>query len=83
MLSSFVTLTVGWTALAVAWEYDSDVKFLRVLASLPVACIVLGLLLQAAGLHTLFRAGSGFDTTTRLQGASIPISSLSPHSSGP
>ena len=72
VLSSFVTLTVGWTALAVAWEYDSDVRFLRVLAALPVACVLLGVLLQAAGLHTLFRAGSGFDTTTRLQGASIP-----------
>lgn len=72
VLSSFVTLTVGWTALAVAWDYDSDVKFLRVLAALPVACVLLGFLLQAAGLHSLFRAGTGFDLTTRLQGASIP-----------
>ena len=72
VLSSFATLTVGWTALAVAWDFKSDVKFLRVLAALPVACVLLGVLLQAAGLHDLFRAGTGFDTTTRLQGASIP-----------
>lgn len=72
VLSSFATLTVGWTALSVAWDYESDVRFLRVLAALPVACVLLGVLLQAAGLHDLFRAGTGFDTTTRLQGASIP-----------
>jgi teichuronic acid biosynthesis protein TuaE len=72
VLSSFVTLTVGWTALAVAWDYEEDVRFLRVLAFLPVASVLLGVLLQAAGLHPVFRAASGADTTTRLQGASIP-----------
>ena len=47
-------------------------EFLRVLAASPVACVLLGVLLEAAGLDDLFRAGTGFDTTTRLQGASIP-----------
>jgi teichuronic acid biosynthesis protein TuaE len=65
VLSSFVTLSVGWTALAVSWDFRRDVAFLRVLCVLPVASVVVGGLLQVAGLDTLYRA-------SRLQGASIP-----------
>ena len=71
MLSSFVTLTVGWTALAVAWDLRTDASYLKILASLPVACVLLGGLLQAAHLHELFQHGAGY-STTRLQGASQP-----------
>jgi teichuronic acid biosynthesis protein TuaE len=71
MLSSFVTLTVGWTALAVAWDLRTDARYLKILACLPVACVVLGGLLQVAHVHTLFQHGAGF-STTRLQGASGP-----------
>jgi hypothetical protein len=71
-LSSFVTLTVGWTALAVNWRYDEDLVYLRVIACLPIACLVFGLALQAGGLHSFLETGVGFDTTTRLAGASIP-----------
>jgi hypothetical protein len=72
VLSSFVTLTVGWTALAVCWDFRRDVVFLRILSALPVASVVLGALLQVAGLDTLFRSAGGFDSASRLQGASIP-----------
>lgn len=71
MLSSFVTLTVGWTALSVKWRFDSDVDYLKVLSCLPVACVLLGVVLQAAGLHQLIEHGTGFDSSTRLAGASI------------
>ncbi|HEX3974777.1 MAG TPA: O-antigen ligase family protein [Solirubrobacteraceae bacterium] len=72
MLSSFVTLTVGWTALSIKWDRERDARYLKVLSCLPVACVLLGVLLQGAGLHTLFDHGTGFDSTTRLQGASGP-----------
>lgn len=71
MLSSFVTLTVGWTALAVAWDLRTDAWYLRVLACLPVACVLLGGLLEVAHLHTLYDIGAG-SATPRLQGASGP-----------
>lgn len=71
MLSSFVTLTVGWTALAVAWDMRADARYLKVLAFLPVACVALGVLLQLAGVHDLFQEGAGY-ATKRLQGASGP-----------
>jgi teichuronic acid biosynthesis protein TuaE len=70
MLSSFVTLTVGWTALAVAWDLRSDVCYLKVLSFLPVASVLLGVLLQIAGLHTVLQ--HGFGAGARLQGASGP-----------
>ncbi len=72
MLSSFVTLTVGWTALSIKWDRERDGRYLKVLSVLPVACILLGALLQFAGIHPLFDHGTGFDSTTRLQGASGP-----------
>ena len=72
MLSSFVTLTVGWTALAIKWDRERDARYLKVLSVLPVACVLLGVLLQFAGVHPLFDHGTGFDSTTRLQGASGP-----------
>ena len=72
VLSTFVTLTVGWTALAVRWDYEKDLRYLKVLAWLPVACLVAGVFLQAAHLHPVWHYGTGFDHSTRLQGASIP-----------
>jgi teichuronic acid biosynthesis protein TuaE len=71
MLSSFVTLTIGWTALAIAWDLRTDARYLKILCALPVASVLLGVLLQFAHLHTLFQEGPGF-STTRLQGASQP-----------
>lgn len=71
MLSSFVTLTIGWAALAIAWDLRTDARYLKILACLPVACVLLGLLLEFAHLHTLFQEGPGYPTT-RLQGASGP-----------
>jgi teichuronic acid biosynthesis protein TuaE len=71
MLSSFVTLTVGWTALGVAWDMRADTRYLKILSCLPVACVLLGWILQVAGLHTLFQEGAGY-ATKRLQGASGP-----------
>lgn len=70
-LSSFVTLTIGWTALAIAWDLRTDARYLRVLSCLPVVCVILGVLLQVTGLHQLFQEGAGY-ATKRLQGASGP-----------
>lgn len=70
-LSSFVTLTIGWTALAIAWDLRTDARYLKVLSCLPVVCVLLGGLLQFAGVHQLFQEGAGY-ATTRLQGASGP-----------
>lgn len=72
MLSSFVTLTVGWTVLAIKWDLREDVRYLKVLACLPLVCLALGLVLQVAGLHPFLEHGTGFDSTTRLEGASGP-----------
>lgn len=72
MLSSFVTLTVGWTALSIKWDRERDSRYLKVLSVLPVACVLLGVLLQVAGIHPVFDHGTGFDSSTRLQGASGP-----------
>jgi hypothetical protein len=71
MLSSFVTLTVGWSALAIAWDLRTDAQFLKVLSCLPVASVLVGLLFQFAHLHTMFQSGAGY-STTRLQAASGP-----------
>jgi len=71
MLSSFVTLTVGWTALAVAWDLRTDARYLKILSCLPVVCVLLGGLLEVAHLHTLFEHGGG-SSSARLQGASGP-----------
>jgi teichuronic acid biosynthesis protein TuaE len=68
MLSSFVTLTVGWTGLAVAWDLRTDARYLKILALLPVASVLLGALLQVVHVDTLFQYGAG----SRLQGASQP-----------
>ena len=54
MLSSFVTLTVGWTALAINWDYRRDLSYLKVLSFLPIACICLGIVMQVGHLHPLF-----------------------------
>lgn len=72
VFQSFVTLTVGWTALSVKWRWDADVRYLRVLACLPVTTVLLGVALQAAGLHEVWFTSTGGDTSTRLAGASIP-----------
>lgn len=72
VFASFVTLTVGWMALSVRWRWDPDVRYLRVLACLPIADVLLGVGLQAAGLHQVWQTSTGFDTSTRLAGASIP-----------
>ena len=72
MLSTFVTLTVGWTALSIKWKLPEDARYLKILSCLPVACVLLGVLLQVAGRYTVFDHGLGFDASTRLRGASGP-----------
>jgi teichuronic acid biosynthesis protein TuaE len=64
-----VTLTVGWTALAIKWNFERDAVYLKILACLPVACVVLGVFMQAAHLHSLYATANG---TSRLAGASEP-----------
>jgi teichuronic acid biosynthesis protein TuaE len=70
MVSSYITLTVGWLTLAVKWRRE-DEWLLRIICLLPLLCVVLGVLLQAAGLHTVFQAATANDNVTRLRGASL------------
>jgi teichuronic acid biosynthesis protein TuaE len=72
VFASFVTLTVGWTALSARWRWDADVRYLRVLACLPITSVLLGVALQAAGQHGVWEIHTGADTSTRLAGAAIP-----------
>jgi teichuronic acid biosynthesis protein TuaE len=71
MASTFVTLTVGWAALAVKWDWRRDGRYLKVLACVAPVCVALGVVLQLAGLHSLWRDPTAFDSTLRLRGASI------------
>jgi len=68
MLSSFATLVIGWLALSVRWVWPRDLRYLKVVAALPIASLVIGVVLQGIGMHTLVAHGSGVG---RLQGASI------------
>jgi teichuronic acid biosynthesis protein TuaE len=69
--SSFVTLTLAWTALAVKWDWKRDARYLKVLAWLAPICVALGAVLQLAGLHSLWNEPTSFDVSWRLRGASI------------
>jgi teichuronic acid biosynthesis protein TuaE len=71
MASTFVTLTIGWAALAVRWDWERDSRFLKVVACIAPVCVALGVVLQIAGLHSLWKEPSAFDSTYRLRGASI------------
>jgi O-antigen ligase/polysaccharide polymerase Wzy-like membrane protein len=71
MASTFVTLTIGWAAVAVKWDWRRDARYLKVLAWLAPTCVALGVVLQAAGLHSLWKEPTGFDSSWRLRGASI------------
>jgi teichuronic acid biosynthesis protein TuaE len=71
MASTFVTLTLAWTALAVRWDYERDARYLKVLACLAPICVALGVVLNLAGLHSLWNEPTSFDVSWRLRGASI------------
>jgi O-antigen ligase len=71
MASTFVTLSIGWAALAVKWDWRRDGRYLKVLAWVAPGCVALGVVLQLAGLHSLWREPTAFDSTLRLRGASI------------
>jgi teichuronic acid biosynthesis protein TuaE len=71
MASTFVTLTLAWTALAVRWDWARDARYLKVLACLAPICVALGVILQLAGLHSLWNEPTSFDVSWRLRGASI------------
>jgi teichuronic acid biosynthesis protein TuaE len=71
MASSFITLTAGWVALAVKWDWRRDARYLKVAACVAPVCVALGAVLQAAHLHSLWKEPTGFDSSLRLRGASI------------
>jgi teichuronic acid biosynthesis protein TuaE len=71
MASTFITLTVGWAALAVKWDWRREARYLKALAWLAPTCVALGVVLQVAGLHSLWKEPTGFDSSWRLRGASI------------
>ncbi|MBO9531416.1 MAG: O-antigen ligase family protein [Solirubrobacteraceae bacterium] len=66
-VSSYVTLSLGWSFLAVRWRPSDALFLLRILALAPLVSVGLGILLSAAGLIDLFRETS----VARLGGASI------------
>jgi teichuronic acid biosynthesis protein TuaE len=70
MASTFITLTAGWATLAVKWDWRRDARYLKVLACLGPICVAVGVVLQAAGLHSLWKEPTGFDSSWRLRGAS-------------
>jgi teichuronic acid biosynthesis protein TuaE len=71
MASTFVTLTLAWIALAVRWDWERDARYLKVLACLAPICVALGVVLDLAGLHSLWKEPTSFDVSWRLRGASI------------
>ena len=71
MASSFITLTIGWVALSVKWDWRRDARYLKVMAWVAPACVALGVLLQLAHLHSMWKEPNGFDSSVRLRGASI------------
>jgi O-antigen ligase len=68
MVSSFATLGIGWFALAIRWNWVRDLRYLKMVAVLPLASLAFGVLLEAAGIHGLVSHAGG---VVRLQGASI------------
>ena len=71
MASTFVTLTAGWIAIAIRWDWRRDARYLKVLCCIAPLCVALGVLLNAAGLHALWDTPTSFDASYRLRGASI------------
>lgn len=69
--STFLTLTLGWTALSIKWQAARDLSFLKVVAFLPLISLALGVVFQGLGLHSLIEHGDSFDAVSRLRGASI------------
>jgi hypothetical protein len=72
MASTFVTLTAGWVALAIKWDWVRDARYLKVIACIAPACVVFGVLLELAGQHSVWKTPTPFDNSLRLRGASIP-----------
>jgi teichuronic acid biosynthesis protein TuaE len=70
MVSSYVTLTVGWLTLAIKWRRE-DQWLLRIVCLLPLLCVIFGVFLDAAGLHSVLQAATPNDNVTRLRGASL------------
>lgn len=66
-LSSLLTLTVGWFYVVVAWDWERDQIYLKILAALPVLSVVFAIVLTPLGDVNLFQDAS----PPRLQGAVI------------
>jgi teichuronic acid biosynthesis protein TuaE len=71
MASTFVTLTLAWIALAVKWDWERDARYLKVAAFIAPACVAAGVVLDVAGLHSMWKEPTAFDVSWRLRGASI------------
>lgn len=68
MLSSLTTLTLAWFYAAVAWDWELDAAYLKIVAWLPLASVAIGVAVLPFGVVNLFdTAGS----VARLQGAVI------------
>jgi O-antigen ligase len=66
-LSSLMTLLSGWIFVIVAWDWDRDQKYLKLIAAIPVMCVLLGLALEPFGWTVL----QPYVNPPRLQGAEI------------
>jgi teichuronic acid biosynthesis protein TuaE len=67
--SSLATLCLGWVVFAINWDWRRDQLLLKVLAWVPTLSVLIGAMLDAAGVISLFRA-----TPPRLEGATLAAS---------
>ena len=67
---ALTSLAIGWLATQIRWRRSEAETTLLVIAFLPVLSVVLGGVLDAAGIHPLHMAE--YTGVQRLQGASIP-----------
>jgi hypothetical protein len=65
--SSLATLCIGWVFLIVAWDWERDHRFLKLIAALPVLSVVVGAALTPLG----WKVFQPYASPPRLQGAEI------------
>jgi teichuronic acid biosynthesis protein TuaE len=67
-VSSFASLSLAWLVFAINWDWRRDHILLKALAWVPIVSVLVGLVLQAAGILSLFSHASpprlGGATTT-------------------
>lgn len=70
MVESLITLTLGWSILAIRWPRASAPSMMHALALLPLASVLVGGVLAVVGIGLVYDVG--FGGVPRLGGATIP-----------